>query len=138
MTYLPHELWTVSSCTLHIYSIDIIIYPYALPLIQYPKEIWKYLGFIFNNISPTIQTKRSWPSKVWKYLEIQQEDYFLFKNNSCIECTSCLLYYIGFLYNSITKFYYYSLSRNSEKCKEVQLPKFLVHSTYFPPKKLKY
>ena len=33
ITYLPHGLGTISSCTLYIYSIDIIMYPYTLLII---------------------------------------------------------------------------------------------------------
>ena len=33
MTYQPHRLLIVSLCTLCIYSVDTILYPYALPLI---------------------------------------------------------------------------------------------------------
>jgi len=34
MTCLPYGLQTISSCLFHIYSINTILYPYALPLIH--------------------------------------------------------------------------------------------------------
>ena len=33
ITHFSHILWTISSWTLHIYSIDILLYLYALPII---------------------------------------------------------------------------------------------------------
>jgi len=38
-----HVLWTLSSCLTHIYNIDTILYPYTLPLIQFPFSLLKSL-----------------------------------------------------------------------------------------------
>jgi len=36
ITWLPYGLQPISSCLSHIYSVDTILYPYALPLIHLP------------------------------------------------------------------------------------------------------
>ena len=43
MTHLYHILWTVSSWPLIIYSIDILLYSYALPIVQIPSLTLKSL-----------------------------------------------------------------------------------------------
>ena len=43
ITHLHTVLWSVSSWPIHIYSIDILLYPYALPLAVYPLFLLKSL-----------------------------------------------------------------------------------------------
>ena len=68
MTYSPYGLWTISSCTIHIYSIDTILYLYALPLITSPlffsslclSAIWalQVKIIIFGKVSTSSSCKR--------------------------------------------------------------------------------
>ena len=84
----------------------------------WPKDKWKYLGFIlignflFINIFTSMPTKLCLPLKAWKCWGILQEICYLHTNNYSIEHPSCLLYFMVSNY-CITKEHLSSILSNN-------------------------
>ena len=83
--------------------------------ILWPKESWKYLGFIFDIIFVFMPTKLFQLLRIWRYWEISLRVCYPPINNYYIKHVFCLSYFIVFLCSTSRMFLYTILSRSLEK-----------------------
>ena len=97
--------------------------PFGGPIL-YPKDSWKYLGFIFNRKLIFYQyinyysNKAISTSNTWSSLEIHCKESTQSKNAYCIDVTYFPSLYMVFKYGFTTKLLYRTTWKSWEKCRE--------------------
>ena len=87
-------------------------------LLLQPKNMWKYLGFVFNRKTFFHWHIQFYSNKVFSTVKEMNmlgnsiRDLLLTTKNYSIECMFCQLHSIDYLYGILRMLYYYILSRN--------------------------
>jgi len=126
--YVESEVFCFSKSTRNFNPPSLDLSPLEGPILQL-KYMWKYFGFIFDNIFNSTLTKLFQLSKKWKCWAISPGVCHPIINNYRIEYVYYLLLFMDFCCNT-SKVPYYSIpSRSLGKCNEKLLHRSLKPST---------